>query len=139
VGTFTQRWLAASSLDHCGTPVPITRDVAVPRPLFTLNEVLGYFHCGRFPKSPWSSLAWLLAYRCSTRCCLRPRGEGFALVFIAPPHGLLSDKKDRLTPTILFFSGLRFRFRASTLHLVELVTLTFPPFEFQSFHYWAVD
>ncbi len=36
-----------------------------------------------FSKSPCSSLAWLLAYRCTSRCCLRPRGGDFALVFIA--------------------------------------------------------
>jgi hypothetical protein len=51
VGTFAQRGLAASSLGHCGTPVPITRDAAISRPLSTLLVVLGYFHCGRFPKS----------------------------------------------------------------------------------------
>ena len=32
--TVAQRGLAASSLDHCGTPVPITRDAAIPPPSF---------------------------------------------------------------------------------------------------------
>jgi len=32
VGTFAQRWLAASLLDPCGTPVPITRDAAISSP-----------------------------------------------------------------------------------------------------------
>ena len=32
MGTFAQRGLAASLLDHCGTPVPITRDAAIPPP-----------------------------------------------------------------------------------------------------------
>jgi hypothetical protein len=41
VGTFAQRGLVASSLCRCGLPVPITRDAALPRPLFTLDEVLG--------------------------------------------------------------------------------------------------
>jgi hypothetical protein len=30
VGTFAQRGLAASQLGHCGAPVPITRDAAIP-------------------------------------------------------------------------------------------------------------
>ena len=50
VGTFAQRGLVASSLSLCSSPVPITRDAAVPRPLFTLSVVLGYFRCGPFPQ-----------------------------------------------------------------------------------------
>ena len=38
---------------------------------------------GDSPRAPCSSLAWLLACLCTTRCCLRPRGVGFALVSIA--------------------------------------------------------
>ena len=38
MGTFARRWLAASSLDHCGTPVPITGDAAFPRSLFHIDR-----------------------------------------------------------------------------------------------------
>ena len=51
VGTFTPRGLAASSLGHCGTPVPISGDVAVPHPLFTLRGVLGVVR-GKTPQEP---------------------------------------------------------------------------------------
>ena len=50
MGTFAQRALLASSLGHCGSPVPITRDAAIPRPLFTLAAVLGYWPLRLIPQ-----------------------------------------------------------------------------------------
>jgi hypothetical protein len=38
----------ARPLRHSG---PHHRDAAIPEPPFTLALVLGYFHCGQFPKS----------------------------------------------------------------------------------------
>jgi len=100
VGTFAQRGLAASQLNHCGTPVPITRDAAIPQPLFTLATVLGYCHCGCSPRAPCSSLAWLSVCRCMARCCLRPRGVGGHLSLACLPHGLRSVGRDRHYPKI---------------------------------------
>ncbi len=45
----------------------------------------------RFPKSPCSSLAWLLACRCAARCCLRPRGGSWHLSLTRRLHGLRPD------------------------------------------------
>jgi hypothetical protein len=80
VGTFAQRGLTASSLGHCASPVPITRDEAISHPLSTLGKILGYFHCGRFPKSSLIVARLVTACRCAARCRLRPQGVGFALV-----------------------------------------------------------
>jgi len=78
-----------------------------------------------FPKSPCSSLAWLLACRCATRCCLRLRGGGWPSSVACLPYCLRHSGRDRPTPNIQSFSELRFRFRAYTLHLVVHTSLTF--------------
>ena len=108
--TFALRSLVASSLGHCGTPVPITCDAALPHPLFTLGTVLGHGAVD-YPRALVPSLAWLLACLCATRCCLGPRGAGLHSSITRSPLGLRLDGKDRLVPKIRF-SGLRVRFRA---------------------------
>ena len=68
---------------------------------------------GDSPRAPCSSLAWLLACRCPTRCCLRPRGVGLALVArvrAAWPAPKMKGSARSQTPN---FSGLCVRFRAS--------------------------
>ena len=80
VGTFAPRGLAASSLGHCSTPVPITRDGAIPASSFHIGRGYSGTHEELLPKSREPSLAWLLACLRAARCCLGPRGAGFALV-----------------------------------------------------------
>jgi len=68
---------------------------------------------GDSPRAPCSSLAWLLACRCPTRCCLRPRGVGLALVArvrAAWPAPKMKGSARSQTPN---FSGLCVRFRAT--------------------------
>jgi hypothetical protein len=50
VGTFAQRGLAASQLGHCSTPVPITRDAAIPRPLFSIGRGTRVLPLRSFPQ-----------------------------------------------------------------------------------------
>ena len=38
MGTFAQRGLDVSSLDHCGSPIPITRDAAIPSTSFYIGR-----------------------------------------------------------------------------------------------------
>jgi len=38
VGIFAQRGLDASQLGHCGSPIPITRDAAIPPPSFYIGR-----------------------------------------------------------------------------------------------------
>ena len=57
----------------------------------TLNIPAPSFHIGRgtrvllrsIAQEPGTSLAWVLACLWAARCCLGPRGDGFALVFSA--------------------------------------------------------
>jgi len=52
-----------------------------------LLTLIGYC-LARFPKSRCSSLAWLLACRCDTRCPLRPRGDDWCSSLTHRPRGL---------------------------------------------------
>ncbi len=90
VGTFAPRALPLLIANRCGVPVPITRDAAICASLFILIHILGYYFA-RCPKSPCSSLAWLLACRCASRCCLRLRGGS--------RYSSLSYRLFRLRPT----------------------------------------
>lgn len=78
-----------------------------------------------FSKSPCSSLAWLLAYRCTSRCCLRPRGGEFALVFIAhftwpAPMSIGSARSQNIE-----LLGAMCQIQGYTLHLYVLVYPSF--------------
>jgi len=123
VGTFALRALPLFIANRCGIPVPITRDAAIWTALFTLLPILGYCFAP-FPKSPWSSLAWLLACRCDTRCCLWPRGDGWHSSVARLPYRLRPAWWARLTPNIYVFSGLCVRFRAAPF--TSCHTLIFP-------------
>jgi hypothetical protein len=124
VRTFARRALPRFKAIRCGVPVPITRDAALWTPLFTLAAILG-FCFAPLPKSPCSSLAWLSANRCAARCCLRPRGDSSRSSLSRFLFRLRPQRWDRLSPKMMEFSGLWFRFRASTLHLAALVSLPF--------------
>ena len=112
VGTFTQRGLAASSLGHCGSPVPITRDVAIPPPSFHIGRGTRGITREDSPRA-WSSLAWLLAGLRVARCCLGPRGVGNALVDRARPRMACARMEGIGTHQHERFSGLHVRFRAT--------------------------
>ena len=129
MGIFAQRGVAASQLGHCGTPIPITRDAAIPRPLFPLVGVLEYLPCA-FPQEPllvarlvtcrsWSSSMLsetpgrrlrARRYRAYHMACARHEGLG-----PFPPSGFL---------------GAVCQIQGNTLHLAGLVALPFrlPPF-----------
>jgi hypothetical protein len=57
-------------------------------PVYRWPTIPGYYPLdpGCFTRDLWDipMLAWLLRCRCLTRCCLRPREDGLALVFSAP-------------------------------------------------------
>ena len=57
--------------------------------------------------------AWLLSCRCTTRCCLRPRGVNFALVDIALVVWPVPWNERIGTSQTWDFSGLCVRFRAT--------------------------
>ena len=133
VGTFTPRGLAASSLGHCSTPVPITRDVAVPPPSFYIGRGTRGITRTDSPRAG-SSLAWLLACLRVARCCLGPRGAGDALVDHARTAWPAPAWKGSAPHQNERFSGLRVRFRAtfpspryscvsSSQHALTVVTL----------------
>ena len=65
------------------------------------------------PRAPCSSLAWLLACRWAARCCLRPRGVGFALVFNALAAWPAPTLRGSARSQNYLFSGLCVRFRAT--------------------------
>ncbi len=112
MGTFAQRELVASSLGRCGAPVPITRDAAVPSPSFDIGRGTRVV-VRSIAQEPGTSLAWLLACLCAARCCLGPRGVGFALVSIALTAWPAPAWKGSARSQIQRFSGLCVRFRAT--------------------------
>jgi len=132
VGTFAQRGLAASSLDHCGTPVPITRDAAIPYPLFTLGRVLGYYPRGCFPKSLARRSPGYLPAVARLDAVLDPGGGGVTLVYIALAAWPASSEKDSARSKIECFSGLCVRFRATPFTSPHSL-LCLPPFGFSHF------
>ena len=93
MGTFAQRGLAASSLGHCGTPVPITCDAAIPTPSFHIGRGTRGTTGTLLPKSLGTSLAWLLACLRVARCCLGPPVTRSSIARV--PHGLRLHGKDR--------------------------------------------
>lgn len=125
MGIFAQRELTASQLDHCGSPIPITCDAAIPHPLFILDEVLGYFHCGLFPKG---SLLVACLFTCLSLCD--------SMLFSTPGwrqqtclyrlHRIAYALYDRIGPFPIYtLLGATCQIQGYTLHLVSLVTLSF--------------
>ena len=89
-----------------------------------LAPILGYFHCGRFPKSPCSSLAWIPTLPLCNSMLSETPGRRWRLVsWRLHLCCLLQPRWYRPIPIYIRFSGLRFRFRAYTLHLVTLTLL----------------
>ena len=123
VGTFTPWALPHFIANHCGSPVPITRDAAISTPLFTLVLILGYLPCA-FPQEPL--LVARLVTRlplCSSILSYRPRGGTQRSSVTRLACGLRLFPGDRPTPKMRIFSGLRLRFRAFTLYLDALAYL----------------
>jgi hypothetical protein len=84
VGTFAQQALPRLIANHCGVPIPITRDAAIWASLFTLMPILGYLHCA-FPQEPLI-VARLVAYLPLYNSMLSETPGGrLALVFSVPP------------------------------------------------------
>ena len=77
------------------------------------------------PRAPCSSLAWLFACRCMARCCLRPRGAGFALVFCVLATWPAPSERGSARSQYSSFSGLRVRFR--TPSFTSPFSLIYPP------------
>ena len=75
-----------------------------------------------------SSLAWLFTCRCATRCCLRPRGVSFVLVYNVLTTWPAPDKRGSALSQNSKFSELCVRFRATpftSLHLLLLLSVSF--------------
>ena len=106
MGTFAQRGLAASSLGHCGSPVPITRDAAIPRPLFTLGKILGVFYAVLHPKSSGirRSPGYLPAVA-RLDAVLDPGVSALHSSLSRSPLGLLLFEADRHSPKIQYSRG----------------------------------
>ena len=112
----------------CGLPIPITRDAAICAPLVTLVHILGYLDCP-FPQEPLI-VARLVAYLPLYNSMLSETPGGrLALVFSVPPVSPAPLGTGSAHTQHSPFSGLWFRFRAYTLHLVTLayLPLQLPP------------
>ena len=137
MGTFAQRGLAASSLNHCGLTGSHPSHRRHPAASFYVGRPYSATIPSIRDASPrtWGfpMRAWLLHRRCQARCCLGPRGAGNHLPIAQFPFRLRPLSKDRHIPKIHCFSGLRGRFRAHTLHLARLAYLLS-----QKIHYRAV-
>ena len=108
----------------CGLPIPITRDAAICAPLVTLVHILRYLDCP-FPQEPLI-VARLVAYLPLYNSMLSETPGGrLALVFCVPPVLPAPHWTGSAHTQNSPFSGLRFRFRAYTLHLVTPAYLPF--------------
>ena len=111
MGTFAQRGLAASSLGHCGTPVPITRDVAIPTPSFYIGRGTRGTTRTDSPRARYvARLVTCLSSSSSMLsgtpgCRWRARRSRAYRVACARMEGIGTTHNER-------FSGLRVRFRA---------------------------
>jgi len=78
-------------------------------------------------QEPGTSLAWLLACLCAARCCLGPRGVGFALVSIALAAWPAPAWRGSARSQNSRFSELCVRFRATpfTSLLLFILPLAF--------------
>ena len=136
MGTFAQRGLAASSLRHCGSPVPITRDAAISCPLFILDKILGYLRMisqELVRRSPGYLFAVV-----QLDAVFDPGGLAPCLSLSHSPRGLRHIGKDRHAPKMKLFSGLCVRFRATPF--TSLLSLNLPSgSRLQSLNYWAAD
>ena len=96
---------------------PSLASASFGRLLLRWSTILGYYRLDSqcFTKNLWGlpMLAWLLRCRCPTRCCLRPRGVGVALVSSVPVAWPAPDEIGSARSQNYEFSELRVRFRAT--------------------------
>ena len=137
MGTFAQRQLAASSLRHCGSPAPITRDAAISCPLFTLDKILGCLWMF-LPRALVRRSPGYLPAVVQLDAVLDPGGLALCSSVSHSPRGLRHIGKDRHALKLNLFSGLCVRFRATPFtSLLSFIFLS--GLRLQSLNYWAAD
>ena len=133
MGTFAQRGLAASSLDHCGTPVPITCDAAIPPPSVYIGRGTRVLPLRLIPQEPLTRRSpgyLLVVVRLDT--VLDPGDVDDRSSSTRPSRGLRQTREDQPIPKIQRFSELCFRFRATPF--ISPHSLLFPSlFRFSHF------
>ena len=135
MGTFAQRALVASSLGLCGTPVPITRDVALPNPLFTLGTVLRGLLAGWIPQEPRVLVARLVTCLSLNSSMLSGTPGCRLRARLYRARRLACARMERIGTFPNFkVLGAMCQIQGYTLHLAALV---YPPscFRFRSLHY----
>ena len=95
------------------------KPVSVPLLRSHLSAFYYVVHSYPYNRQELRCMPGLLHCRCSTRCCLRPRGltSHFPVAFLV--HGLRVGTHNRQIPKLSRSRGYIFRFRAHTLHLDE--------------------